>query len=292
MANQYTNKVILGNETLIDLTSDTVTASDVASGVTFHLPSGAPAVGTATSGTDVVTIVDTTDAAGGTIRTITTSGIELDTLTVNQNGTYTAPTGHAYDEVVVGVTGATGATGETGGGGGSGLTTVASGTFVGCNNTGDAGAGRQLINIGTKMAQTDFWVFLHVANGEEFEYSSTRQYVWLAFVVRHELGSYDLSTTGSKSFTSSYSVDSNNSGTITTRTAGDAFRSGKQMYNGSISDINTFNFYQIKRESDHFEIWIGNSNAAYAFPAKTYSYEVVYFGSNPSTDIVEIEVAE
>lgn len=39
------NKVIYAGNTLIDLTSDTVTASDVLSGVTFHLPSGATATG-------------------------------------------------------------------------------------------------------------------------------------------------------------------------------------------------------------------------------------------------------
>lgn len=40
------NKIIYGGETLIDLTSDTVTAADVASGVVFHLPSGTQAIGT------------------------------------------------------------------------------------------------------------------------------------------------------------------------------------------------------------------------------------------------------
>ena len=51
MANQYVNKVIYGGNTLIDLTGDTVTASDVLSGVKFHLPSGA--VGTGTCAYDV-----------------------------------------------------------------------------------------------------------------------------------------------------------------------------------------------------------------------------------------------
>lgn len=46
MANQYVNKVIYGGNTLIDLTSDTVTAADVQSGVKFHLPSGASGTGT------------------------------------------------------------------------------------------------------------------------------------------------------------------------------------------------------------------------------------------------------
>lgn len=39
------NKVEYGEKTLIDLTSDTVTASDVARGVTFHLPDGSWSVG-------------------------------------------------------------------------------------------------------------------------------------------------------------------------------------------------------------------------------------------------------
>ena len=42
MANQYINKVIYGNRTLIDLTGDTVEPSKVLSGVTAHDKSGAP----------------------------------------------------------------------------------------------------------------------------------------------------------------------------------------------------------------------------------------------------------
>ena len=45
MPNQYVNKVIYGGSTLIDLTADTVTASDVLTGVKFHLPSGAQGTG-------------------------------------------------------------------------------------------------------------------------------------------------------------------------------------------------------------------------------------------------------
>ncbi|MBQ6426813.1 MAG: hypothetical protein IJJ92_08520 [Clostridia bacterium] len=46
MANEYVNKVIYGNTTLIDLTSDDVTVSDVLTGKRFHLPSGAAGTGT------------------------------------------------------------------------------------------------------------------------------------------------------------------------------------------------------------------------------------------------------
>lgn len=45
--NDYVNKIIYGNNTLIDLTEDTVTASDVAAGKSFHLASGRSAVGEA-----------------------------------------------------------------------------------------------------------------------------------------------------------------------------------------------------------------------------------------------------
>ena len=44
-SNQYVNKVIYGGNTLIDLTGDDVTASDVLSGKKFYLPSGEPSTG-------------------------------------------------------------------------------------------------------------------------------------------------------------------------------------------------------------------------------------------------------
>lgn len=47
MPNENVNKVILGTETLLDLTEDTVQASDVAAGKSFHLASGARTTGTA-----------------------------------------------------------------------------------------------------------------------------------------------------------------------------------------------------------------------------------------------------
>lgn len=46
------NKVIYGNEVIIDLTSDTVTEANVTSGVTFHLPSGEIGTGTNTYDSD------------------------------------------------------------------------------------------------------------------------------------------------------------------------------------------------------------------------------------------------
>ena len=52
MANQYKNKIIYGGEVLIDLTSDTAVAADVASGKYFHLKSGERVQGTSTFDSD------------------------------------------------------------------------------------------------------------------------------------------------------------------------------------------------------------------------------------------------
>lgn len=54
------NKIIYGNKTLIDLTSDTVTESDVKSGVMFHLPSGMQAIGTLSMNEKFMTRTTTT----------------------------------------------------------------------------------------------------------------------------------------------------------------------------------------------------------------------------------------
>lgn len=50
--NQYINKVIYGGDVLIDLTGDTVTASDVLSGKTFHDKADASITGTLTYDAD------------------------------------------------------------------------------------------------------------------------------------------------------------------------------------------------------------------------------------------------
>lgn len=56
------NKVVYGGNTLIDLTADTITPSDLASGVTAHDKSGAQITGTSTKDSDTS---DATVSAGG-----------------------------------------------------------------------------------------------------------------------------------------------------------------------------------------------------------------------------------
>lgn len=72
MPNEYVNKLIIGSDTLFDLSSDTATAADVAQGKTFHLASGAPAVGTASAGHAAIT---GTYTAGTKTLAIDTEGV-------------------------------------------------------------------------------------------------------------------------------------------------------------------------------------------------------------------------
>lgn len=51
-SNTYKNKIIYGGQTLIDLTGDDVSRSDVLSGIKFHLPTGEPTTGTCTYDAD------------------------------------------------------------------------------------------------------------------------------------------------------------------------------------------------------------------------------------------------
>lgn len=80
MADNLTvNKVIYDGDTLIDLTEDTATVSDVAQGKTFHLASGVQATGTAVSQT-----------VNDGVLTIQRNGSNVQTFSANQSTDVTA----------------------------------------------------------------------------------------------------------------------------------------------------------------------------------------------------------
>ena len=89
MANTYVNKVVQSNGTvLIDISDATATADKILQGYTAYGATGEKLTGTAVIPTGGgVTIQDTTDTAGGTIRTITAQEIS-GTLNITQNGVY------------------------------------------------------------------------------------------------------------------------------------------------------------------------------------------------------------
>ena len=104
MANEYVSKVVLSNgTTLIDLTGDTVTASDVLSGVTTHGKDGAPITGTCTYDSDTsndtaavseILSGKTAHARGALLTgTMTNNGSVTGTIST-VSGQYTVPQGY------------------------------------------------------------------------------------------------------------------------------------------------------------------------------------------------------
>lgn len=85
-SNPYVNKVEYDGATLIDLTSDTVTAEVLSQGYTAHDASGAPIIGSMTAGSMVIR--DELDSHGGTIRHITAGVVVSGTVTITENGSY------------------------------------------------------------------------------------------------------------------------------------------------------------------------------------------------------------
>lgn len=97
------NKVIFGGQVILDLTGDTVSESDVASGVSFHLPSGESAVGTNTYDSDTsddtvlpaeILSSKTAHARGTLIEgTMPNRGQVTGTISA-KDGTFTIPQGY------------------------------------------------------------------------------------------------------------------------------------------------------------------------------------------------------
>ena len=77
MPNPYINKVVFGNETLIDLTPDTITAADLLDGVTAHDRTGAPITGACTYDADT----SDADATAGEILATKTAYVNATKLT-------------------------------------------------------------------------------------------------------------------------------------------------------------------------------------------------------------------
>lgn len=103
MPDKYVNKVVYNNETKIDLTADTITAADLASGVTAHDKSGAPITGTNTYDIDssgataavAEILAGKTAAARGVMLTGTmpNNGAVSGTISTKA-GTYSVPQGY------------------------------------------------------------------------------------------------------------------------------------------------------------------------------------------------------
>lgn len=84
-SNPYVNKVVFGSNTLIDISDTTATADKILQGYGAYGADGAWMNGTATAGSgSAVSVVDTLDTNGGTIRTITAVSLAGDTVAADK----------------------------------------------------------------------------------------------------------------------------------------------------------------------------------------------------------------
>ncbi len=169
--------------------------------------------------------------------------------------------------------------------GGSGATVISSGSFVGAGTNG-----RQYnIQLGTKMPQTDFYILVKAEDSSVYERNTSSYFTWLAAAVFSDLGYYDLSADGNaRPFVSTFIVKDNNADVITDKAAGEVAADSRYIRSGGVSP-HRFNTFTLNRTATGFTMNIGQSNTAYVFsPSVTFDFKVIYFGSNPDSDMVEI----
>jgi len=201
--------------------------------------------------------------------------------TVTENGTYDTTT---KNEVVVDVQG----------GGGGGATVIASGTWAGNNSYNIT------VPLGKKMAQTDFVFVMYLPNETEIAYVNDGNAVLIAnaFVcIPKQISKIDLSQDGTAiQFAHGCIYNVNNEGVITEVSKGGTVAAGLHI-KGTDGSWGVFGnkidpesaMVTMSRGSSGFAIKLNRNAWQCQFKSGyTYNWEVVYFGTDPTNDIVEI----
>lgn len=169
-------------------------------------------------------------------------------------------------------------------GGGGGATLVASGTYTG------AGAVNVDIPIGKKCPETDFLFLVCAEDGATYQYSNDYQ-VWDVSQFVMSPDRYDLSSDGTKQLAAITKAYSDKDGVITALKLPFTTRMMSCIRVGSMywSLGSNVGYNRIKRGASGFSISLQNwSNAWYFVSGMTYNWKVIYFGSDPDNDIVEV----
>lgn len=169
--------------------------------------------------------------------------------------------------------------------GGGGMQLIASGTFTG------AGVNNVDIPVGTKMPQTDFMFAVWVDDGTTITPATfaDRVVTTLQQLVRKRFCYYDLLSNGTKGLKSvlTYPTVGSDGTTITNRTPG-AVCNGAGYIRMTATASEAQGISSIVRASTGFTIKLSR-NSQYPFGnGITYNWEILYFGDDPTNDIVEV----
>jgi hypothetical protein len=140
------------------------------------------------------------------------------------------------------------------------------------------------------MPQTDFLFRAWVDDGTEFVFDAVYKAAGMFFPM-HRPDYFDLSTDGTKQEIAGGSINVNNNGTITTvqeRQSTEYFSYVRQtVFQHRIQSNDTYN--RITRSSSGFALNVNVRDTTFQWVSgMTYNWELLYFGSTPQTDIVEV----
>lgn len=173
-------------------------------------------------------------------------------------------------------------------GGASGATLLASGSF-----TGD-GTKVASFSIGKKMAQTDFLIRIYVPAGTVFQYNTTKKMNAMGVYCDSTFSYYDLSANGTDipptAQDTSYYIYTQN-GTDHRLARRPIFGSAQYLVSGSGANVEVLPWANptITKSASGFSIkWNATSTNDTFVSGQTYNFEILYFGANAATDIVEV----
>ncbi len=221
--------------------------------------------------------VPNTYAAGDDGKVVSNGAlVSQSSQTINENGTYDTT---LKNEVVVDV--------QSGGGGGG--TVIASGTVAGNGGYGIS------VPVGTKMPETDFAFVIHLPKNQEITYvddSNNQILLWIEYVVLKQTQRFDLSSVANDiKSTNTLGATVNNGGTIKNLnpngTAGIRVSSRANGYIFAMAGNETTQ--TISRTATGFKVNVSSAAWMMVFrTGYTYEWEIIYFGDDPTNDIVEI----
>lgn len=244
--------------------------------------------------------------------------ITVESLSVTENGTTTAPAGTAFNPVVVDVpnTYTAGDEGKVVSNGAlvaqtsdtvtqngtvnttlnnsvvvnvpTGAMVLGTGTFTG------NGSNKLTVPVGKKMASSDFMFYCYVPNETEFPfYSNISDFVFMEINAPKEIVYFDLSSDGTKGGQATITAKVVQSDqTIVNKTVAGPVGGGRTIRNGGVPANPNYlqpGNMKIIKDTTGFSVNITTTgNDVQTLSGITYNWKLLYYGNDAAHDIVEV----